>query len=85
MVNLDIILGRDLLDTYIAILDFYVKIVTLGKSTVLRLAWKVILNLGSKDIISSLHTRCMMEWGFLSYLAHIYDTIFDSPLSTNFT
>lgn len=71
MVNFGVILGMYRLAPYHYILDYHAKIVTLATLGVPRFAWKVMLNLGSKDVISFLCVCRVIEKGCLSYLAHI--------------
>lgn len=57
MVYFDVILGMDQLDPYHAILDYYVKTVTLAFPGVPRVAWKGELYSGSKKVISYVQAR----------------------------
>lgn len=74
MIDLDTILDTDWLAPYHVILDCYAKIVTLAMLEVSRLAWKSMLNLGMKSVVSFLRACCIIKRGYLSYIAYIYNT-----------
>lgn len=68
------ILGMDQLAPCHDILGCYTNIMTLATPGMLRLSWKVTLNLGIKGVTSFLHANYIVEMGYLSYLSYIRDT-----------
>ncbi|XP_075076408.1 uncharacterized protein LOC142163057 [Nicotiana tabacum] len=79
LIDVEVIMGMDLLSPYYAILDCHAKTITLVIPKLSRLEWKGLSINASSGVISFLKARHMVEKGCLDYIAYVRDTFVETP------
>lgn len=79
MVDFNVVLGIYCLSPHHTILDCYPKTVNVASSSLPHLVWTNVQNVYLKRVISYVHVQCLMDRGYLSYLAYVWDCSQELP------